>query len=296
MSAGLILLWFMLAVAGIALAGFGATMMLADRRIEARLSRITLSSRPAWHALRLPSFLTARGRDRDEILEKLRIAGFQGHRALERFLWIRAGATIGAALLTRVFAQLVWGDFLARPWLALIAAALTYIGTKLALNMFATSRTRTITAEFPFLLDLMLMMLESGVSLDQCFRSIAREEASAAPRLTRSLGVLVADLDRGMSYEGALDRWASRVAVKGATELASLFRQGLFQGVELSPALREFVRDFTERRIATAREAIGRITVQMIVVMILFFLPALFIVLGGPPLASLSDTLKDTKK
>src|SRR3546814_8112674 len=115
-------------------------------------------------------------------------------------------------------------------------------------------------AEFPFLLDLMLMMLESGISLDQCFRSIARDEAIAVPHHARLIAMLVADLDRGMSYEQALDRWAARVAVNGAKELAALFRQALFQGVELAPALREFVREFTQRRIANAREAMGGIT------------------------------------
>ena len=147
-------------------------------------------------------------------------------------------------------------------------------------------------AEFPFLLDLMLMMLESGISLDQCFRFIARDEAIAVPHHARLVAMLVADLDRGMRYDQALDRWAARVAVNGARELAALFRQALFQGVELAPALREFVREFTQRRVARAREAMGGITVRMVVLMILFFMPALFVVLGGPPVVAIFDTLR----
>src|SRR3546814_3888740 len=60
----------------------------------------------------------------------------------------------------------------------------------------------------------------------------------------------------------------------------------------LAPALREFVREFTQRRIANAREAMGGITVRMVVLMILFFMPALFVVLGGPPVVAIFDTLR----
>jgi tight adherence protein C len=135
------------------------------------------------------------------------------------------------------------------------------------------------------------MLLESGVSLDQCFRSIARDEASTAPRLNPSLRALVEDIDRGMNYEVALDRWAARVGVASSKDLAALFQQGLLQGIELSAALRQFIREFTERRVVASREAMGKITVKLVVVMVLFFMPALFIVIAGPPVVTLLDTM-----
>jgi len=161
--------------------------------------------------------------------------------------------------------------------------------------MRAASRERMLTAEFPFLLDLMLMMLESGVSLDQCFRGIAREERVAVPNHARLVAMLVEDLDRGQDYQLAFDRWAARVAVTGSRELATVFRQSLFHGMELVPALREFVREFSQRRVARAREAIGTITVRMVILMLVFFMPALFIVLAGPPVAAILDTLGSVK-
>jgi tight adherence protein C len=176
--------------------------------------------------------------------------------------------------------------------LIVIGAGLVFIGARQALTLLASARTQKITAEFPFLIDLMLMMLESGVSLDQCFRSIARDEQIAVPLHGQFIGLLVTDLDRGMRYDLALDRWAARVRVSGAKELAALFRQAMFQGIELAPALREFAREFTQRRVARAREAMGGITVRMVVLMILFFMPALFIVLGGPPVVAILDTLR----
>ncbi len=173
-----------------------------------------------------------------------------------------------------------------------LAGAAALIGARQWSQLLAARRAREITAEFPFLLDLMLMMLQSGVALDQCFRAIARDEVVALPRHSRQMALLVADLDRGMDYEPALDRWAARLAIPGAQELAALFRQGLFQGVELTPALREFAREFAQRRIARAREAMGSVTVRMVVLMILFLMPALFVVLAGPPVTAIFDTLQ----
>ena len=250
------------------------------------------TSAQAKTAIRLPTILGAEGRNRSSLERQLQLAGYQDPRAVNRFLWLRLAGTMLAALLAALLCRIAWGGWMSRPMLIVIAAGLAFVGARQMLNLLASGRARKITAEFPFLLDLMLMMLESGVSLDQCFRSIARDEQVAVPHHGELIGLLVSDLDRGMRYELALDRWAARVAVSGAKDLASLFRQAMFQGIELAPALREFAREFTQRRVARAREAMGGITVRMVVLMILFFRPALFIVLGGPPVAAILDTLR----
>ena len=283
--------FLLLALMALLLAALGARTLLAERRLEARLAAFAPADQ-ARPALRLPAILAAKGRDRSELEQKLQLAGFQHGRALGHFVTLRLAATLLTALLTLLACRLLWGHWLARPLLIVIGPGLVYVGAKQALLLLASARARRITAEFPFLIDLMLMMLESGVSLDQCFRSIARDEQGAVPHHGPLIALLVADIDRGMRYELALDRWAARVAVSGAKELAALFRQAMFQGIELAPALREFAREFTQRRVARAREAMGGITVRMVVLMILFFMPALFIVLGGPPVVAIFDTLR----
>ncbi|GLV26664.1 type II secretion system F family protein [Sphingobium sp. Cam5-1] len=291
MPSAFFLACLLMALIGIGIALFGGRMLIADQRLEARLARLA-PTRQAKPALRLPTILGAEGRNRSTLERQLQLAGYQDPRAINHFLWLRLAATLLAALLAALLCRILWHGWLSRPMLIVIAAGLAFVGARQALNLLASGRARKITAEFPFLLDLMLMMLASGVSLDQCFRSIARDEQVAVPHHGQLIALLVTDLDRGMRYELALDRWASRVAVSGAKELASLFRQAMFQGIELAPALREFAREFTQRRVARAREAMGGITVRMVVLMILFFMPALFIVLGGPPVVAILDTLR----
>ncbi len=293
----LLLLYFGLALAGLVVATGGMRLVRADRRLAMRLATLgTPANREKRMGMPVPVLLAPRGRDRAEIESRLRLAGFDGAGAMDRFVWIRLGASLGTAVLLMLLSGLLWGGAFAKPLLIFTGAGLAFIAAKLVLNVFASNRALQITAEFPFLLDMMLMMLESGISLDQCFRSIAKEEGRAAPQHCRLMTLLVADLDRGMSYDAALERWAARVAVSGAKELATLFRQGLFQGVQLTPALRDFIDEFTQRRIARAREAMGKIAVRMVVVMIIFFMPALFIVLGGPPVTTLFDTLRGMRQ
>lgn len=287
---------FGLALGSVLLAAVGTRMLLADMRLKHRLVAAQDASRQqrAKASYNLPSIFQARGRDRTEIEQKLRSAGYFGNDALDRFVWLRFIASISVAALVLLTTQWKGFGLTASLFLTFVGGGLTFIGAKLALHMKASKRERKLMVEFPFLLDLMLMMLESGVSLDQCFRSIAQDEKVAVPRHAKLLGMLVDDLDRGQNYQLAFDRWAMRVGVSGSRELAARFRQSLFQGMELVPALREFNKEFAQRRVARAREEIGKITVRMVVLMLIFFMPALFIVLAGPPVTAIFDTLGNT--
>jgi tight adherence protein C len=244
--------------------------------------------------LRVPRALLARGKDLNEIEKGLRHAGYFESRAVEMFVWLRLLAALAMAAAAAILIAVLGGSTLKVSLFALALFGLTWIGAKYALQMRARSRERELMIEFPFLLDLMLMMLESGVSLDQVFRAIARDERATVPIHARLMGMLVEDLDRGQDYQIAFERWAARVNVSGAKEMASLFRQSMFQGMELVPALREFIREFSQRRVMRAKEAIGTITVRMVILMLIFFMPALFIVLAGPPVAAILDTLRST--
>src|SRR3546814_19982588 len=99
-----------------------------------------------------------------------------------------------------------------------------------------------------------------------------------------------------MPYPAALQRLADSLGVDGARELSGLFRQSLFQGTELGPALKEFAADFSDKRVARARESIGRKTAKMAVVMMVFMMPALFIVLCGPAVSTIVAALSGTSR
>jgi len=289
------LLLFGLCAAGLLVAVAGLRWLEMDVVLRERIEGQALvgvgQAGGRRRSLRVPRALLARGKDLAEIEKGLRRAGYLQPRAIEVFVWLRMAAALGVAVLTFVSMRLMTPSVMKASLSALAAFGLTWIAAKYALQMRAKARERVLLIEFPFLLDLMLMMLESGISLDQVFRAIARDERATVPSHAQMMRMLVDDLDRGQDYQIAFERWAARVEVQGARELSSLFRQSMFQGMELVPALREFIREFSQRRVMRAKEAIGKITVRMVILMLIFFMPALFIVLAGPPVAAILDTL-----
>lgn len=273
----------------------GLRSLVPELRLVRRMSELGASSSIGRLAERpshgLGALLIGGEADRKEIEQSLHLAGYYSQAAPAVFAWVRVGAAAAAGLVAAlvVAASGNWSSL--GPFLPWAAAGVTYLGSKRLLRWSAARRRRRVEAELPFLLDILTMMLESGVSLDQSFRTLAAAEGRAGPLVHEAVRALVADLDRGMAHEAALDRWGARLGVDGARELAAMFKRNLAHGTELGGALAAFGRDFADKRVSTAREAVGRKAAQLAMVMMIFFMPALFLVLAGPAVVTLVQTL-----
>lgn len=228
---------------------------------------------------------------RKEMEGYLAAAGFVSANGALIFGILRLASTAGIGLGLYILLTLSRPPSAATWALPIGAAALIFLAAKLFVKMSSARRARKISAELPFTLDIFVMMVESGASLDQAFRSFATSEGRAAPIVRLSVVALVEDIQRGMPYDHALARWADRLGVNGARELTAVLRQSLNQGTELAATLREFAREFAERRIFVARESIGRKTTQMTIAMLVLLMPALMIVLAGPAVSTLGTTI-----
>lgn len=278
----------------------GGLQLAGESRLSHRLG--TLGRAPAASSgdratrERLATILNGGAEARAEVEEHLAAAGFLSPDGALLFALIRLGTTLGALLGLRLVLGANGVSALVAWTVAIGAAAIVFLAARYVLKMSSARRLRKISAELPFTLDIFVMMVESGASLDQSLRAFASGEGRAAPIVRLSVVEMVEDIDRGMPYDQALTRWADRLGVNGARELAGVLRQALNQGTELSATLREFAREFAERRIFTAREAIGRKTTQMTVAMLVLLMPALMIVLAGPAIATLGTTIKQITK
>jgi tight adherence protein C len=206
-----------------------------------------------------------------------------------------------AALRVALATTLGAGAFLLRrhgegagPSGAAQAAMVMWFGYRLSvtgLKIAAERRARIIRRELPHAIDVVLLVLDSGVSIDQSLRYAAGALRRTAPAAAAILARYVADIETGLAYDIALDRMGNRFGIEEGLDLASLVKQALFQGGELGQALRRFAVDLMDGRVAAAREQIGRRSTQLTLVMLVFFMPVLFIVLGGPAVSQLSTTL-----
>lgn len=180
----------------------------------------------------------------------------------------------------------------------LLALFLTFFLSRLfviALKLKAEARQQEIRRELPPVVDVLLMVLGSGVSIDQSLRYVTGLLETAAPSVSQVFRRYVADVDNGMSYEAAFERMGQRLGIDEGYDLAGLIRQALLQGGEITTALERFGAEIAEKRASQAREQIGRKAVILTAVMLAFFMPVLLITLGGPAVSNIKDTLHGVK-
>lgn len=297
-------LTWMIAIAALALGGavMAVSVMSIVRRQEvtARLTRIFLSDREHETIIgmglewleRLGRRLegTKVNREQKDLVLK---AGFFQSSALYVFVALRhlAAAIAAIAMLTLLYEKnggLVLFDFV----VAIIFGYFFYRYTLIALKLYVDRRAATIRRELPPVLDIMLMALDAGVSIDQCMRYVANVTEGTAPVTGKVLRRHIADIDAGMPYEAALERLGQRLGIEEGQDLAETIKQALFHGGELGTTLRRFSVDLTEKRMAAVREQVGRKSPHLTLVMIVFFMPVLLVVLAGPAVVNLTGALQ----
>jgi tight adherence protein C len=166
-----------------------------------------------------------------------------------------------------------------------------YRGFNLFLSARTKARQREIRREFPYVLDLLLMVLDSGVSVDQALGHVSQHIGHVAPLSAVELTHYIADVEEGMPYDKALDRLGQRWAIREGHDFAALLKQNLFQGGELSPPLRLLATDISEARLAYAREQLGQKSVLLTLVTLGFFMPVLLMAVAGPAISDIVGTL-----
>jgi tight adherence protein C len=219
-------------------------------------------------------------------------AGLMAPSAVFLFVALRLIAALAIAAVALLPAYLHHGRVGATDAaLAFFLGLCVYRGFSIFLKLRSEKRQREIRRELPYVLDLLLMVLDSGVSVDQALQHVGAQIGRVAPLSAELLNRYIADTEDGMPYDKALDRLAQRLAISEGRDFAGLLKQNLFQGGELSQPLRSLAADIGEARLANAREQMGRKSVQLTLVMLAFFMPVLLIALAAPAFSDLLGTL-----
>ena len=296
-------LTWMIAVAALAAgsAVFVSSFSLIARRHEmtVRLSQLFTPERePGTLAAMMLRFLEQAGRriEGARVNKELRAlvlrAGFFQASAIYVFVALRYLVALAVALLILIFRYGADGITPVDLFLALFFGYLFYRYALIGLKVYADRRANIIRRELPPVLDIMLMALDAGVSIDQCMRYVASVVTGTARVTSEVLRRHIADIDAGMPYDAALDRLGQRLGLDEGQDLAATIKQALFQGGELGTTLRRFSMDLTDKRLALAREQVGRKAPHLTMVMIIFFMPVLLIILAGPAVVNLKGALK----
>jgi tight adherence protein C len=244
------------------------------------------------------------------IIDKLRLNNIMEQPALKKKL-VRAGKRSQQALITYTFlrialpfgfcgftALLVFGSanvHIAPAFKVLIATGAFLFGLLLPdilVQNSITRRKKDIERKFPDALDLMVICIESGVSLEAAFTRIADEMAIDAPALAEEVAITTAELAFLSDRRQAFTNFAERTGIQSVKSLVTSLIQSEKYGTPLGVALRVVSQESREARMARAEEKAASLPAKLTVPMVTFFLPVLFMVLIGPTIIQIMHAFR----
>lgn len=229
-----------------------------------------------------------------EIREKLRQAGFRGPGPMYTFIFFRFVMPPVTFLMTLLYLSFA-SDFGLEPMARFaLSCAAAFIGFYLP-NVFVQNviarRQDSISKAFPDALDLLLICVESGMSIEAAFQKVAAEIGSQSVELAEELALTTAELsylqERRMAYENL----AKRTGLPGVKAVSTSLIQAERYGTPLGQALRVMAQENRDMRMAAAEKKAAGLPPKLTVPMIVFFLPVLFAVILGPAIIKTMSTI-----
>ena len=153
---------------------------------------------------------------------------------------------------------------------------------KILLKNYIQKRQIEINQTFPDALDMMLICVQGGIGLEQTINRVADEVAEHSPVLAEELGILSAEMGMLNDRRAALQDFARRVGSGAARSFTTAMIQAEQYGTSVSSAMRVIADELRDMRMAAAEQKAASLPPKLTVPMILFFLPALFIVILTP--------------
>lgn len=224
--------------------------------------------------------------------DKLRQAGFRGTAPLYTFAFFRFVMPLILFVVTLFYLGVV-DDFGLNPVSRLAAAAAAaFIGFYLP-NLFVENviarRQDSIRKAFPDALDLLLICVESGMSIEAAFQKVASEIGIQSVELAEELTLTTAELSYLQDRRQAYENLALRTGLPGVKAVVTSLVQAERYGTPLGTALRVMAQENRDMRMSEAEKKAAGLPPKLTVPMILFFLPVLFVVILGPAIIQVMD-------
>jgi len=222
---------------------------------------------------------------------KLAQAGYRSQGAVYAFLVARVGAPIGMMFFGAIYMLFILqGDH------ALItrlggALLITYLGFKLPdiwCKNAAQKRQTSIRRALPDALDLLVICVESGMSIEHAFKRVSEEIGTQSVALAEEMAITTAELSYLPTRRTPYENLAARTGVEDVRNITTVLIQAEKYGTPLGSALRVVSEESRHQRLMEAEKKAAALPPKLTVPMILFFLPVLFAVILTPAFIQVS--------
>lgn len=219
------------------------------------------------------------------VLKLMSQAGLRGPGPVSAFYFARMALPFLGAGLTFLYIFFVndhgltgvlkWGSLA-------FGAAAGFYAPNLYITNLAQTRQKSLMRAFPDALDMLLICVEAGMSIEMAFNKVSQEIVSVSPELAEEFGITVAELSYLPERRQAYENLAARTGHEGVKAVCMALGQAERYGTPLGHALRMMAKENREMRMAEAEKKAASLPAKLTVPMILFFLPVLFLVVLGP--------------
>ncbi len=223
--------------------------------------------------------------DTNEARKQLMMAGFRGQRPVFIFMAARLGMPFVAAAATGVYVYVIKGvelDSLGRLCVCAFAFFAGFYLPNVYIGNAISKRKSKIQVAWPDALDLMLICVEAGMSIETALQKVSQEIGASAPELAEELGLTVAELSYLQERKSAYLNLAERTGLDGVRGVTTALIQSEKYGTPLGQSLRVMAQENREHRMLEAERKAAALPPKLTVPMIGFFLPVLFAVILGP--------------
>jgi tight adherence protein C len=228
----------------------------------------------------------------EQAKSRMAMAGFRGVQAETAFLFFRLVAPMCFFALGTfyifVVASFTW------PFMIKIGAVLasTYLGIK-APEIFISNtikkRQQSVARAFPDAMDLILICVESGMSIEAAFRKVSQEIGIQSIPLAEELTLTTAELSFLPARRTAYENLAMRCDIDSVKQIVTVLIQAERYGTPLGHALRVLGQESRDNRLLLAEQKAAALPPKLTVPMIIFFLPVLFAVIMTPAVIQISN-------
>jgi len=209
-------------------------------------------------------------------------AGYRSGAAPAIYVGLRAVGAAGLGFLAFVGVTIAGPDFMMRVLVVCMGVLLGWMLPLLVLRFKVRKRQDELRRTLPDALDLMVVCVEAGLGLNQALVRVGEEMQRISEDLSDELTLVSLEIRAGTPRETALRNLGERTGVSDIRALVSMLIQTDRFGTSIADSLRIHAEELRDKRQQAAEEEAAKVTVKMIIPLVMFVFPAIFVVILGP--------------
>ncbi len=226
------------------------------------------------------------------IKTRMQRAGFRNENAIKVFY----GGKVLLPLTLAAIAAVSGLGSMSPFFVYLVALGGGFLAPDFWLGKRIEKRQKKLTRGLPDVLDLLVICMEAGLSLDQATARSAEELRSSQPEICDELTVVVLEQRAGRARSEAWKNMSERTGVESLRNLVSMLVQTEQFGTSIAKMLRVHSDTLRVQRVQLVEEMAGKTSVKLVFPLVLFIFPALFLVTLGPAAIMMADSFKSLTK